>query len=90
MIQKKIKHFFLSLPLKDDEKDVSCEFESLFTSIPLEEGTYYIYIIEQIPFYKNLTPICLKLIFRRVLNKSSKKVLLNSIADYSNEWIVGL
>ena len=65
MIQKKIKHFFLSLPLKDDEKDV------LFTSIPLEEGTYYIYIIEQIPFYKNLTPICSKLIFRRVLNKSS-------------------
>ena len=43
MIQKKIKHFFLSLPLKDDEKDVSCEFESLFTNIPLEEGTYYIY-----------------------------------------------
>ena len=37
-----------------------------------------------------MTPICSKLIFRKVLNKSAKNVLLNSIADYSNEWIVGL
>ena len=54
-------------PLQDDEEDVSYEVESLFTNIPLQETINY--IIEQIYVHKKLMPVCLKLIFRRLLIK---------------------
>ena len=54
-----------SIPsLQDDEEDVSYGFES---NIPIEETINY--IIEQIYVHKKLTPICLKLILRRLLIK---------------------
>ena len=52
-------------PLQDDEEDVSYDVESLFTNIPIQETINY--IIEQIYVHKKLTPICSKLIFRRLL-----------------------
>ena len=51
-------------PLQDDEEDVSY-VQSLFTNIPIQETINY--IIEQIYVHKKLTPICSKLIFRRLL-----------------------
>ena len=54
-------------PLQGDEEDVSYHVESLFTSILIEETINY--IIEQIYVHKKLTPICSKLIFRRLLIK---------------------
>ena len=57
-----------SIPtLQDDEEDVSYDVESLFTNIPIQETINY--IIEQIYVHKKLTPICSKLIFRRLLIK---------------------
>ena len=49
------------------EKDVSDDVESLFTNILIEETINY--IIDQIYVHKKLTPICSKLIFRRLLIK---------------------
>ena len=54
-------------PLQDDEEDVSYDVESLFTNIPIQETVKY--IIKQIYVHKKLTPICSKLIFRRLLIK---------------------
>ena len=54
-------------PFKDDEEDVSNDVESLLTNIPIQETINY--ITEQIYVYKKLTPICSKLIFRRLLLK---------------------
>ena len=54
-------------PLQDDEEDVSYDVESIFTNIPIQETINY--IIEQIYVHKKLTPICSKLIFRRLLIK---------------------
>ena len=54
-------------PLQDDEEDVSDDVESLFTNILIEETVNY--ITDQIYVHKKLTPICLKLIFRRLLIK---------------------
>ena len=54
-------------PLQDDEEDVSYDVESLFTNILIEETINY--IIDQIYVHKKLTPICSKLIFRRLLIK---------------------
>ena len=54
-------------PLQDDEEDVSYDAESLFTNILIQETINY--IIEQIYVHKKLTPICSKLIFRRLLIK---------------------
>ena len=54
-------------PLQDDKEDVSNGAESLFTNIPIEEIIKY--IIEQICVHKKLTPICSKLILRRLLIK---------------------
>ena len=54
-------------PLQDDEEDVSYDVESLFTNIPIQETINY--IIEQIYVDIKLTPICSKLIFRRLLIK---------------------
>ena len=48
-------------PLQDDEEDVSYDFESWFTNIPIQETINYIF--EQVYVHKNLTPICSKLIF---------------------------
>ena len=49
-------------PLQIDEEDVPYDDESLFTNIPIQETINY--ITEQIS-----TPICSKLIFRRLLIK---------------------
>ena len=54
-------------PLQDDEEDVSYDAESLFTNILIQETVNY--IIEQIYVHQKLTPIYLKLIFRRLLIK---------------------
>ena len=57
-----------SIPhLQDDEEDVSYDVESLFTNIAIQETINY--ISEQIYVHKKLTPICLKLVFRRLLIK---------------------
>ena len=57
-----------SVPLlQDDEEDVSFDVELLFTNIPIEETINY--INDQIYVHKKLTPICSKLIFRRLLIK---------------------
>ena len=54
-------------PLQIDEEDVPYDDESLFTNIPMQETINY--ITEQISIHKKLTPICSKLIFRRLLIK---------------------
>ena len=54
-------------PLQDDEEDVSYDVESLLTNIPIQETINY--INEQIYVHKKLTPICSKLIFRKLLIK---------------------
>ena len=69
------------LPLQGDEEDVSYDAESLFTNIPIEETVNY--ITEQIYVHKNLTPICSKLIFRRLLIKLATECK-NSIAYSQN------
>ena len=51
-------------PLQDDEEDVY-GVESLITNILIQETVNY--IIEQFYVHKKLMPICLKLIFRRLL-----------------------
>ena len=51
-------------PLQDDP---SYDIESLFTNIQIEETISY--ITEQIYVHKKLMPICLKLIFRKLLIK---------------------
>ena len=57
-----------SIPLlQDDEEDVSYDVESLLTNIPIQETINY--INEQIYVHKKLTPICSKLIFRKLLIK---------------------
>ena len=54
-------------PLKDDEKYVSYDIESLFTNIPLKETIDY--ILEEIYVHNKLPFICSKLIFCRLLEK---------------------
>ena len=54
-------------PLQDDEEDVSNYVKSLNTNITIEKTINY--IIEQICVHKKLTPICSKLIFRKLLIK---------------------
>ena len=54
-------------PLQDDEEDVPYDVESLLTNIPIQETINY--INEQIYVHKKLTPICSKLIFRKLLIK---------------------
>ena len=57
-----------NLPLVlDDEEDVSCDVESLFTNIPIKDTIEH--IIEQIYTHKKLKPICSELIFKRLLLK---------------------
>ena len=57
-----------SIPhLQDDEEDVPYDVESLFTNIAIQETINY--ISEQIYVHKKLMPICLKLVFRRLLIK---------------------
>ena len=56
-------------PLQDNEEDVSYDVESLFTNIPIEQTINS--IIDQIYVHKKLSPICSKLIFRRLLIKLS-------------------
>ena len=55
-------------PLQDDEEDVSYDVQSLFINIPIKETINY--ITEEIYVQKKLTPICSKLIFRKLLKKT--------------------
>ena len=55
-------------PLQDDEEDVSYDVQSLFINIPLKETINY--ITEEIYVQKKLTPICSKLIIRKLLKKT--------------------
>ena len=59
-------------PLKEDEEDVSYDIESLFTNIPINDTIDY--ILDQIYVQHKLKPICIKLIFKRLLIKLSKEV----------------
>ena len=62
---KKIPNMLaLILHLQDDEEDVPNDGESLFTHIPIEETINY--LIKQFYIQKRLTPICSKLIFRKL------------------------
>ena len=54
-------------PLQDNEEDVSYDVKSLFANILIKERINY--IIEQIYAHIKSTPICGKLIFRRLLIK---------------------
>ena len=57
-----------SIPLlQDDEEDAYYDVQSLFTNIPIQETINY--IIKPIYVHKKLTPICSKLIFKRLLTK---------------------
>ena len=65
---QKFPSMLSSIPsLQDDEEDESYDVESSFTNIPIQETISY--IIEQIYVHKMLTPICSKLIFRRLFIK---------------------
>ena len=67
-------------PFQDDKEDVSYDVELLFTIVPIEETINY--ITEQSNVHKTLTPICLKLTFRRLLIKlATENILLNPIAS---------
>ena len=65
---QKFPSMLSSIPLlQDDEEDVSYDAESLFTNILIEETISY--ISEEKYVHRKLTPICLKLIFRRLFTK---------------------
>ena len=65
---KKFANMLSSIPsLQDDEEDVTYDVQRLFTNIPIEKAINY--IIDQIYVHKKLTPVCSKLIFRRLLIK---------------------
>ena len=70
-------------PLQDHEADVSYDFESLFTNIPIEETTNY--IPEQIYVHKKLTPICSKLIFGRLLIKLATECTFKFNSRFSKQ-----
>ena len=59
-------------PLQEDEEDVSYDMESLFSNIPINETIDY--ILDQIYNEKKLKPVCLKLIFKRLLLKLATEV----------------
>ena len=59
-------------PLKENEEDVSYDIESLFTNIPINDTIDY--ILDQIYVQHKLKPICIKLIFKRLLIKLSTEV----------------
>ena len=71
-------------PLKDDEEYVSCDVESLFTNIPLKATIDY--ILEQVYVHNKLPIICSKLIFRRLLEKTTTENSFLSVT-LSNIWI---
>ena len=78
-------------PLWDDDEDVSYNIKSLFTNILIEETINY--ITEQIYVHKRLTPICSKLIFRRLLIKLATDCtfefnsrFLKQLDDCTMEW----
>ena len=54
-------------PLSSNEEYVSCDVDSLFTNIPVEETIEY--IIHQIYNEKKVPQICSKTIFRRLMYK---------------------
>ena len=54
-------------PLQDNGEDASYDVESLFTNIPKEQTINY--ITEPSYVHKKWTPICSKLIFRKLLIK---------------------
>ena len=57
-------------------EDVSYDVESLFTNVPIQETINC--VTEQIYVHKKLIPICLKLIFRRLLIKLATEYTFKS------------
>ena len=55
----------------DDYEDVSCDVESLFTSIPIKETIDY--STHKICTKNNIEPMCKKSIFKKLLIKSTKE-----------------
>ena len=60
-------------PLQDYEVDVSNYVESFFINIPIQETINS--ITEQVYVHKKLTPICSKLIFKKMLIKLATKCI---------------
>ena len=74
MIHKNSQACYLPL-LQDGVEQVSYDIELLFTNTLVQETISY--IIEQIYFHKTLTPIFLRLIFRRLLIKLATECTFN-------------
>ena len=55
----------------DDYEDISCDMESLFTSIPIKETIDY--IIHKIYIEKVIEPMCKNSVFRKLLIKLTKE-----------------
>ena len=75
-------------PLQDDEEDLSYDVESLFANIPIQKTINY--ITEQIYVHKKLTPICSKLIFRRLSIKLATECTFNFNNRFLKKWMVVL
>ena len=71
------------LPLKDDKEYVSYNVESFFTIIPPKETIDY--VLEQIYVHNKLPIICNKLIFRKLLEKLSRKIYFNQVRSSLNK-----
>ena len=56
-----------NVPLSEDEEDVSCDVETLFTNIPIKETIDF--ICDEIYNRKKLKPICKQSIFKKLLYK---------------------
>ena len=72
--------------MQQDEEGLLYDVESLFTKIPVKKTIDY--IIDQIYVHKKLTPICTKLIFKRLLlklvlnaNLLFRTALINKLTD---------
>ena len=62
-------------PLLPDEQYVSYDVESLFTNVPINDTINY--ILEEIYVHKKLSPMCSKLIFKRLLLKLTTESTLS-------------
>ena len=63
-------YIFRENSLDSNEEYVSCDLDSLFTSIPLGETVDF--ILDEIYVRKKLEPFCKKSVFKRLLNKLCK------------------
>ena len=56
-----------NVPISEDEEDVSCDVESLFTNIPVKDTRDF--NCKEIYVHKKLEPICKMSIFKKLLYK---------------------